>query len=497
MDMSRVTLVEARRRDHGVTLLAGAAPSPLVRRSVALMAGMLPIADGAVLLAADVGIGLVLGDDTNGGAAREFAATVTGAGFFLGMAALSGQYRAEGLSRRIGALGPLSAIWALALMLTITAAYLWDGGVAVTRAWVVGWFLAGGGGLALWRHAAAARMRRWREEGRLAERVVVVGSGEHAQRLLDHLAQPGLEGQVTVLGVYDAGAAGPAAGRGAVPVRGWLDDLLRDAPELGLDAVMVALPWSEPEHIAEVCMRLRDLPVDVRLAPELAAYDLPADAPRNFAGRLALEVWGRPLRDWRGFVKRAEDLVFGIGLIVLFAPVMALSALAIRFDSPGPVLLRQRRFGLGNQPIMIFKFRTMYADKGDVTGRVATIPGDPRVTRVGRFLRRTSLDELPQLFNVVLGTMSLVGPRAHPVEMQVGGRYYQDIVSHYAARHRMKPGITGLAQINGYRGLVDTVEKAQRRLDYDLHYVEHWSLAMDIRILVTTVFRGFTSDSAF
>lgn len=497
MDMSRVTLFEAGRCDPSVTLLAGAAPSPLVRRSVTLMAGMLPLADGAVLLAADLAVCVALGDETSTGAARELAAAVFGTGFFIALAAVGAQYRAEGLDRRICALGPLTAIWALALMLTITVAYLWDGGVALDRAWVVGWFLVGGGGLVSWRQAAAARMRRWRADGRLAERVVVVGSGEHAQRLLDHLSQPGLEGQVTVLGVYDAGAGGAASGRGALPVRGWLDDLLRDAPGLGLDAVMVALPWSEPEQIAEVCMRLRDLAVDVRLAPELAAYDLPADAQRSFAGRLALEVWGRPLRDWRGFVKRAEDLVFGIGLVVLFAPVMALSALAIRLDSPGPVLLRQRRFGLGNQPIMIFKFRTMYADRGDVTGRIATIPGDPRVTRVGRFLRRTSLDELPQLFNVVLGSMSLVGPRAHPVEMQVGGRYYQDIVSHYAARHRMKPGITGLAQINGYRGLVDTVEKAQRRLDYDLHYVEHWSLGMDIRILVTTVFRGFTSDSAF
>jgi exopolysaccharide biosynthesis polyprenyl glycosylphosphotransferase len=239
------------------------------------------------------------------------------------------------------------------------------------------------------------------------------------------------------------------------------------------------------------------LPVDVRLAPDLAAYDLPAAGARVFAGRVALEVWGRPLRDWRGLMKRAEDLVIGAGLVVLFAPVMALTALAIRLDSPGPVMLRQRRFGMGNAPIMIFKFRTMYHDRCDASGRLATVPGDPRVTRIGRFLRRTSLDELPQLFNVLLGTMSLVGPRAHPVEMQVGGRYYHEIVNHYAARHRMKPGITGLAQINGYRGLVDTIEKAQRRLDYDLHYVEHWSIGMDLRILFATIFRGFTSESAF
>lgn len=493
MDMTRLSMAESDR----TVLPASAAPAPLACRSVAVMAGVLPVADAIIVLAADICVSVALDDGTAGGVVRQFAAAVVGTGLFVGMAGLAGQYRAENLDRRIGALGPLTATWALALMLTITIAYLWDGGVAVPRAWTVGWFVTGGGALLCWRLAAAARMRRWREDGRLAERVAVIGSADHARRLVEHLAQPGLEGQVAVLGVYDAGAAPRVAGCRAVPVNGCLDDLLRDAPGLGLDAVMIALPWSDPDHIGEICLRLRDLPVDVRLAPDLAAYDLPTGAPRSFAGRHALEVWGRPLRDWRGLLKRAEDLAVGGGLVVLFAPVMLLTALAIRMDSPGPVMLRQRRYGLGNKPIMIFKFRTMHADQGDATGRMATIPGDPRVTRVGRFLRRMSLDELPQLLNVLLGTMSLVGPRAHPVEMQVGGRYYQDIVSHYAARHRMKPGITGLAQINGYRGLVDTVEKAQRRLDYDLQYVEHWSVAMDLRILTATIFRGFTSGGAY
>jgi len=493
--MTRVTLLEAPSGECGVALPRDAVPVALARRSTALVAGMMPAADAGVLLAANLAVGLVLGDVDSSDMARQFAATLVGAGLFVAMAALAGQYRSDDLDRRVAALGPLFAIWALAVMLTLTIAFLWDGGVAVTRAWVVGWFLLGGGALVAWRQGAAAILRRWRGQGRLAERIIVIGNGPHAHRALDHLRAPEAAGQVTLLGIYsfrgpDVDAAHPEA-------RGWLEDLLRDAPDLAADAVLIALPWSEPERIAETCMRLRELPVDVRLAPDLASYDLPAAVPHSIAGRVALEVWGRPLRDWRGVMKRAEDLLIGSALVVLFAPVMALSALAIRCDSKGPVLLRQRRYGLGNQPVSVFKFRTMYADKGDLSGRIATVRGDPRVTRVGRFLRRTSLDELPQLFNVVMGSMSLVGPRAHPVEMQVGGRYYHEIVSHYAARHRMKPGITGLAQVNGYRGLVDTLEKAQRRLDYDLHYVEHWSLAMDLRILFATIFRGFTSDSAF
>ncbi len=488
--MTRFTVVEAARANPNVSLPQDADPMGPPRGTAALLAGALPAIDAAMLLAADLVVSLTLGEDSGAGMARQFAATLVCTALFVGMAALAGQYRTDGLDRRIGALAPVSAIWALAVMLTLTIAFLWDGGGAVTRAGGGGWFLLGGAPLAAWRQAAAGVMRRWRAEGRLAERVAIIGDGTHGRRVIEHLASPAHEGLAEVVGVYGLHGLPADASCG-------IEDLLRDAPSLRLDAVLIALPWCEAERIARTCMQLRDLPVDVRLAPDLASYDLPTAVPYAMGGRLALEVWGRPLRDWRGVMKRAEDLLLGCGLVLLFAPVMALSALAIRLDSPGPVLLRQRRYGLGNRPIMIFKFRTMHADKGDATGRVATVRGDPRVTRVGRFLRRTSLDELPQLFNVVLGSMSLVGPRAHPVEMQVGGRYYHEIVSHYAARHRMKPGITGLAQINGYRGLVDTLEKAQRRLDYDLHYVEHWSVAMDLRILFATIFRGFTSDSAF
>ncbi|CAH0295130.1 exopolysaccharide biosynthesis polyprenyl glycosylphosphotransferase [Roseomonas sp. CECT 9278] len=492
--MTRGPLAEAEPGLRAIPLLTAAAPTALVRRSVAVLAGLLPAVDGVIAIGAGVAVSQLVDTDGDGEGARHAAATLVGTMFFLALAAAGGQYRADLLDRRIGAVGRLLATWGLALMLTITVAYLWDGGVAVTRGWLVGWSVAGAGALAGWRVLAAMRMRRWRAEGRLAERIAIVGGAEHTQRLVDHLAQPGLAGQVAVLGVY--GIDTPEA-PGLDSMHRRLADLVHEAPGLGLDAVIVALPWSDPDRIAAVCMQLRDLPVDVRLAPDLAAYDLPAGAPRMMGGRLALEVWGRPLRDWRGFVKRAEDLLVSAGLLVMVAPVMLLAALAIRLDSPGPVLLRQRRFGLGNRPIMIFKFRTMYADRCDATGRLATLRGDPRVTRVGRFLRSSSIDELPQLFNVLLGTMSLVGPRAHPVEMQVGGRYYHEIVRHYAARHRMKPGITGLAQVNGQRGLVDSMEKAQRRLDYDLHYVEHWTLWMDMRILVATLTRGMRCDNAF
>lgn len=205
----------------------------------------------------------------------------------------------------------------------------------------------------------------------------------------------------------------------------------------------------------------------------------------------------RPLAGRRAVAKRAEDLVLASLPLVLLSSVMLVAAVLVASTSRGPVMLRQRRFGYGDVPFMIFKFRTMYDDKGDRTGARATVPGDQRVTRVGRFLRASSIDELPQLFNVLKGEMSLVGPRPHPVEMRVLGVYYYDAVPGYRDRHRMKPGITGLAQVNGYRGLVDTLEKAEGRLAWDLAYVERWSLGMDIRILGRTLVKGFFGPGAF
>lgn len=487
--MNRVGTLDRDRGRLGLSraaTLGPAGPRPH-RRTLALVAGLLPVGDALMLALTGVGAAALLPGMDDAWAGRHVAASLVTIVLFVGLASLSGQYLSESLDRRVGALGALSRMWALSVALMLAVAFVWDGHIALDRRWLIGWFLGGGACLALWRRLVALRLRRWRSEGRLAERVAIIGAPAQLGRLVEHLGQPRVAGEVELFGTYEASPAGIAE----------LEHLLREPGSAWPDAVMVALPWSQPDRIAELCMRLRDLPVDVRLAPDLAAYDLPAGAPRRFTGLVALEVWQRPLRDWRGLVKRAEDLVIGGGLILAFAPLMALVALAIRLDTPGPVLLRQRRFGLGSAPIMMLKFRTMHVDSGDPSGALATVPGDPRVTRVGRFLRRTSLDELPQLFNVMRGEISLVGPRAHAVEMRVGGGYYHEVVRHYAARHRMKPGITGLAQINGCRGLVDTLDKAQRRLDYDLHYVENWSLGMDLRILAVTALRGFTSDGAY
>ena len=202
-----------------------------------------------------------------------------------------------------------------------------------------------------------------------------------------------------------------------------------------------------------------------------------------------------PMSDWRGILKRMLDVVLVLMLIPMISPVLLLAALAIRLESRGPILFRQWRFGLGSQPTRILKFRTMYHDRGDLTGEARTLARDPRVTTVGRILRRTSIDELPQLLNVLRGEMSLVGPRPHATHMKVNGNYYFEAVQHYRMRHRVKPGITGWAQITGSRGEVDTMEKALARVEKDLWYVRNWSLMLDIRILAMTALGRFASPN--
>jgi exopolysaccharide biosynthesis polyprenyl glycosylphosphotransferase len=205
----------------------------------------------------------------------------------------------------------------------------------------------------------------------------------------------------------------------------------------------------------------------------------------------------RPLTAGQRTAKRIEDLAIAVIALLVAAPLMLAIAAAIRLDGPGPVLFRQRRFGLANRPIEVLKFRTMHWDQCDASGAERTVRGDPRITPIGRFLRKTSLDELPQILNVLLGHMSIIGPRPHAVAMRVCDQPFGEAVPFYAARHRMNPGITGWAQVNGLRGEVDSLEKATRRTLLDLHYVENWSLALDAEILVRTVREVIWSKQAF
>jgi exopolysaccharide biosynthesis polyprenyl glycosylphosphotransferase len=202
---------------------------------------------------------------------------------------------------------------------------------------------------------------------------------------------------------------------------------------------------------------------------------------------MLLELLGRPIGEWRSVVKSCEDKLLALLIVVLLTPLIVAIAVAIKLDSRGPVLFVQKRYGYGQRVFNVFKFRTMWAADADPLGEQLTRRDDPRVTRVGAFLRRTSLDELPQLLNVLRGEMSIVGPRPHPLHAKAADTLYHEAVNRYALRHRVKPGITGWAQINGWRGETETLEQIQRRIECDLFYMENWSLWLDLRILAGTL----------
>jgi exopolysaccharide biosynthesis polyprenyl glycosylphosphotransferase len=210
-----------------------------------------------------------------------------------------------------------------------------------------------------------------------------------------------------------------------------------------------------------------------------------------------LDILDKPINDWDAIAKRIFDIVFSLFGIVLFSPIMLATAIAIKLDSKGPVIFKQKRHGFNNEVINVWKFRSMYVDQCDPTAKQAVTKNDSRVTRVGRFIRKTSIDELPQFFNSLTGSLSLVGPRPHAVSANSNNMLYNDVVDGYFARHKVKPGVTGWAQINGWRGEIDKPEKIVMRTEYDLNYIENWSLWFDLKILFLTPVRLLNTENAY
>jgi Undecaprenyl-phosphate glucose phosphotransferase len=334
-------------------------------------------------------------------------------------------------------------------------------------------------------------------DGALALRTVILGAGEHGQRVAARiLAESPL--RVRLLGFVDDRKSRIPRERTQGAVLGGLDQLHRLIQEDAVDQVVVALPWGATERLRTLVAELAVWPIRITLAPDAVDAEPATPWPGDRAAPFSLLcLCDRPMSDWAAVAKRAEDLIVSIlALVILFWP-MLLIALAIKLESSGPVLFKQRRHGFKNNLIEIYKFRSMHHHLCDVDAAVLTTREDPRVTRVGRFLRRTSLDELPQLINVLMGEMSIVGPRPHALKAKAAGHLYSEIVPRYASRHRVKPGITGWAQICGWRGETDTVDKIQKRVEHDLLYIENWSLWFDLVILVRTALGLFKDPNAY
>ncbi|WP_334130493.1 undecaprenyl-phosphate glucose phosphotransferase, partial [Sneathiella sp.] len=332
------------------------------------------------------------------------------------------------------------------------------------------------------------------ERGICTRKIVVLGGGKQTEQLLHQLdrEKPSVN---KVVGIFDdrIGRVGPTVG--GYPLRGNLEALIRFVREHHVDDIIVALPWNADERQLEIVSRLRELPAHVHLVSDLVGFRFPhRPSPNHFGGLPMIEVVNSPLSGFKIIIKALEDRILGSLAILLFSPILILVAIAIKLESKGPVLFKQKRYGYNNKIFEIYKFRSMYHNGEIPEKTVQASKEDPRITRVGKFIRRTSLDELPQLFNVVGGTMSLVGPRPHAVDHN---EEYSALIDGYFARHKVKPGITGWAQVKGFRGETDTLKKMEARVNYDTYYVENWSLFFDLQILFMTIFVGFVNKNAY
>ena len=387
--------------------------------------------------------------------------------------------------------------WTSAVAALVAIVFLLKAGPEFSRGWLLLWYVAGFASIVLFRYAASAAVHGWAREGRLNRRAVVFGAGAEGQALMDAVESDEAS-DLRICGVFDdRGADRVASTVRGYPRLGNVDELVAFCRRNPVDLLIVSLPITAETRLLEILRKLWVLPVDIRLAAHANKLRF---RPRaySFVGRVPLlDLFDKPLADWDSIVKSIFDKVVAALALVLLAPLMAMVAVAIRYDSKGPVLFRQKRLGFNNELIDVFKFRSMYVDLTDADAAQLVTKADPRVTPVGRFIRKTSLDELPQLFNVLAGTLSLVGPRPHALQAKAADRLYHEVVDGYFARHKVKPGITGWAQINGWRGETDTSEKIQKRVDHDLYYIENWSLAFDIYILARTPLSLLKSETAY
>jgi Undecaprenyl-phosphate glucose phosphotransferase len=407
-------------------------------------------------------------------------------------------YDTHAFRRPINQMAKLVSAWSVVFLLGTAITFFGKLGDDFSRIWFASFFGFGLIAMLGSRLALYTIVRRWMRQGRLSRRTVVVGGGDPGESLIRVLrTQP--DSDVRVIGVFDDRTDDRSPETcGGLKKLGTVDDFIEFSRRTRVDLVVFSLPISAENRILDMLKKLWVLPIDIRLSAHSNKLRF---RPRSYSyiGSVPLiDVFDRPIADWDVVMKWLFDKIVGGLALLAAAPLMVIIALAIKLDSRGPVLFKQKRYGFNNDLIEVYKFRSMYVESADATASKLVTKGDPRVTRVGRFIRKASLDELPQLFNVVFkGNLSLVGPRPHAVNAKAAARLYDDAVDGYFARHRVKPGVTGWAQINGWRGETDTQEKIQKRVEYDLYYIENWSVLFDLYIVAMTPFALLKTENAY
>jgi Undecaprenyl-phosphate glucose phosphotransferase len=388
--------------------------------------------------------------------------------------------------------------WSVVFLVLMTLAFLFKSSELVSRVWLVTWFTAGALVLVVFRLSLRQIVLQWTKEGRLKRRTVIVGGGHDAEVLVDAITKSAAS-DVRMLGLFDDrdDDRSPESVAG-LPKLGRVADLLEFARQTRVDLVIVSMPLSAEKRVLEMLTQLWVLPVDIRLSAHMSKLRFTSKAYSYVGDVPVFDMVDRPISDWNLIFKWLFDKIVALVALIVFSPIMLATAIAIKLDSKGPVFFKQKRHGFNNELIEVYKFRSMRTDMTDATASKLVTKDDPRVTRVGKFIRKTSIDELPQFINVLTGQLSVVGPRPHATQAKADNLLYYEAVEGYFARHKVKPGITGWAQIHGWRGETDTVDKIMQRVQHDLYYIEKWSIVLDLYIVLMTPFSLFSkSENAY
>ena len=383
------------------------------------------------------------------------------------------------------------AVWFAVVVCLLFLGFLTKTSSDFSRVIILLWFALVPMAMCLQRFILRGVLRNKREQGRNTRSVAFAGFGGATNKMVDHLTQMPWLG-LSVIGAFDDRMPG-RLDLGGLILKGNLNALIEMARSGQIDIVYITLPIQAERRIIQVIEQLADTTVSVYLVPDLFVFSLYKARWATVGGMPVISTFESPFDGAESWIKRAEDLLLSAGILLMISPLLLGIAIAVKFTSPGPVIFKQRRYGLKGEVVEVWKFRSMtVCDNGDQV--VQAKKNDSRLTPLGGFLRRTSLDELPQFINVLQGTMSIVGPRPHAV---AHNEQYRKLIRGYMLRHKVKPGITGLAQVSGFRGETDTLDKMQKRVEMDLEYIQNWSFWMDIKIILKTVLVGFTGKNVY
>jgi len=387
----------------------------------------------------------------------------------------------------------LFSVWAYVVVGLLLIAFMTKSTLDYSRLVITTWFFVAPFFMSLYRYVLRKALYKLRENGWNTRATAIVGANEQGVRFAKNLNTAQWMG-MRFVGFYDDRELERIDTDGIDEIRGNLEELIEQARNGDIDTIYITMPLKAETRAQDVIARLADTTVSLYYVPDFSALDILSGSWMTLGDTAVVSVFENPYNGVDGWLKRVEDVVLASCVLLVIAIPMIIIAIAIKVSSPGPIIFKQRRYGINGQEIEVWKFRSMTTCDDDIKNIQQAQRSDVRITPLGNFLRKSSLDELPQFLNVLKGEMSIVGPRPHAV---AHNELYRTEIHRYMMRHKVKPGITGWAQINGWRGETDSKDKMEKRIEYDLDYIRNWSLYLDLKIFFLTLFKGFVNKNAY